>query len=96
MFEELYKTAVLAVGGFISITVILLGFRILWSDKNDYRRNQGRSGKFWKSFSGQIKTRENGSRDFRVRAGLTVNRKNQWQEQGALSEEAIDTILLKK
>jgi len=96
MLTELVKAFVLGVGGFVAITLVMLGLRILFADNADYSRNKERSGGLLGPLVGRIPTRFNGSRDFRVKAGLAINRKNQWVEQGALSEEAIDTVLAKK
>ena len=95
IWDEVVKALVLLVGGFLSATFLMIGIRVLRSDKSVYRKAQERSGSFVNPLRGRLKTVAEGGRDFNVRAGLAVNRKNEWQEQGSLSEDLLDNILRK-
>ena len=92
---ELIKSAVLFVGGSFSILFFALGIKLLFSDRSEYQQNRNRYENIFAALTGTVKTVFDGSRDYRVRAGLAVNKKNQWVEQGALSEEALDAVLRK-
>lgn len=94
--SALIDAIVLGLGGIISIVVFILGLRILSADTACYQQNYERSKRFRDVLFGRVRTKHNGTRDFRVRAGLVVNRNNQWEEQGTLSEEAVDSVLAGK
>ena len=97
MVEELFKLLVLAIGGTVSVSLVILSFRILRASSDEYRRNQQRIGRVRNLLFGHVATRHAGVRDYRVRAGLSISKKdNCWEEQGALSEEAIDSVLYKQ
>ncbi|MAU41314.1 MAG: hypothetical protein CMF31_06805 [Kordiimonas sp.] len=67
------------------------------ANKNDYELSRAITGTFQNAFRGEVDTFRDGKRDYRVSAGLIVDRKtNTWKEQGKLSEEALDTILYPK
>jgi hypothetical protein len=88
------KAAILFFGGALCVTLLSVAYRLLRSDKGDYNINRIRSGRLLDPILGRVKTSRSGYRDFRVQAGLAVDRQtNTWVEQGILSEEAIDAVL---
>lgn len=95
-WAEIKSALVLAIGGASSFTLLVLGLRVLHASKADYDQNRARSGTLLDVLKGKVRTKNNGVRDFRVRCGLAVNKHNQWEEQGALSEEAIDSVLARR
>ena len=94
---DIVKPAVLLIGGFISIVLAKLAYRIYASDGGEYSRNRQRSGKWNDALLGRLKTSEGGFRNYEVQAGLAVDTKdNVWVEQGKLSDEAIDSVMQPK
>jgi len=80
--------------GSAAITLVMLALRIMFSAKSDYQTNFEHSSSFRDVLRGKVRTTYDGSRDFTVKAGLAIDTNtNEWIEQGALSDEAIDTIL---
>lgn len=88
-----YKFILVLFGGMIAITFFALGVKLLLSDSCAYDSNRKKCGKFVNPLKGTVPSFNNGNRDYRVCAGLSINRKNQWTEQGALCEESVDSIL---
>ena len=93
---DVKNAIVLAAGGFSAMTLLILGIRILGASRAEYEQNNARSGTPLDVLKGMVRTKRDGVRDSRVRCGLAVNRYQQWEEQGALSEEAIDGVLARK
>lgn len=88
------KAIVLFVGGVVCLSLLKLAYRIWRADKSDYDINRNRSGRLLDPIFGKVKTSHGGYRDFRVQAGLAIDRRTDtWVEQGTLSEEAIDAVL---
>lgn len=86
--------ALFAGAGLLAVACFLVGNRILWSDSCEYRKNRQRTKSLYHVIRGELPTQFEGGRDYRVRAGLAVDRKrNVWVEQGILSEEALDAVL---
>jgi hypothetical protein len=68
----------------------LLAWRIWQGNRLEYERNRQRSISLRKALRGELSTVFDGRRDYRVSAGVAVDRsKNEWVEQGRLSAEAI-------
>lgn len=78
--------------GIGSIALAVLAVYVFFSDPLEYRRNKSRSKNIKSSAMGTISRSHDGFRDSRVHAGLAVNNKNEWVEQGRLSDESIDGI----
>lgn len=94
---EFVKALAIVVGGGFALALIRLGYQILSADREDYKKNQQAGPKIIDPMLGTLNTYNVCSRDYLVGAGLAFNENlNQWQEQGALSESAIDTILKTK
>ncbi len=74
---------------FLAISAVILfrlGVTILKSDPTEYKLNR----EITKSpFKGVVNPRK----DSRAQAGMIINKKNEWVEQGRISDEAIDSIL---
>lgn len=91
------KAIVLGVGAVIALAFFNIAFRLLRSDKGEYDLNRKRSGDWSSPFSGRVKTCHDGQRDYRVRAGLAIDKQtNTWVEQGILSDDAVDAVLRPK
>ena len=68
----------------------LLAWRIWRGNRHEYDRNRLRTGSLRNAIRGEISTVFDGTRDYRVSAGVAVDKKkNEWVEQGRLSPEAI-------
>ncbi len=88
------KVAVLVFGGMAAVSFFKLSMAIFRADKSEYGISRARTAKWYKSIVGDVHTYHDGYRDFRVQAGLAVDKKtNTWKGQGILSEESIDTLL---
>jgi hypothetical protein len=72
----------------------LLAWRIWRGNRLEYDRNHERTGSVRKAIRGEISTVADGSRDYRVSAGIAVDPKTrEWVEQGRLSTEAISAAI---
>lgn len=72
----------------------LLAWRIWRGNHVEYDRNHERTGSVWRAIRGEIPTVIDGTRDYRVSAGIAVDAKtNEWVEQGRLSAEAISAAI---
>jgi hypothetical protein len=77
---------------FFAIAYKLL--RLYRTDRVEYVRNQQRSESTASVIRGDAKSFYDGVRDERVAAGIAVDtKKNEWVEQGKLSEEAVASLL---
>lgn len=91
---EIFKAAGLLIVGLLTVTCFAIGFRVFRSDDADYNRNRVKSGAIFSALHGRLSTFHEGKRDHNIAAGLAINTKtNQWTEQGALCDEAIDAVL---
>jgi hypothetical protein len=95
MFDNALVQSVIIFGcGVLAITFLFVGMRLWLTDKGEYDRNYERIGSFLDAIRGRVGTWHNGARHFRVNAGLAIDtQSNEWIEQGAISEEAIDAVL---
>lgn len=93
---EFIKAIILCVLGIVAINSLAVGVKILFSDSNEYNRNRRKTGSWRNPLRGTVTTCCEGSgRDHNIAAGLAVDMKtNTWVEQGKLSDEAIDAILV--
>jgi len=87
---------ILVSGGLLSISMLVVSYRILKAPSGEFSRNHERIAGIKNLLRGTIPTKHGVARDFRVRAGLAITPDNQWEEQGALSEEAIDSVLQRR
>lgn len=88
----LLKGAVLFFGIILAGSLLTLAYRILRADPGEWELNRERYRSWKDPFMGKAHALRSGRRDFRVRAGLAV-RNNTWEEQGILSDEAVDAVL---
>lgn len=73
-----------------ALVCALLAWRIWRGNRLEYERNRERTGSVRRAIFGELPTFFDGTRDYRVSAGVAVDRKkNEWVEQGRLSAEAI-------
>ena len=92
--HEIVAGVVIVCAGCIGNFGLRLGFKILFADKEEFRRNKEASPHILDPIRGTLRTFYVGARDHRISAGLAVNKKNKiWVEQGILSESAVDAIL---
>jgi len=93
---ELGRAILLCILGIIGITSFAVAMKILASDSNDYNRNMRKTGGLKNPLRGTIATCcEGNGRDHNISAGLAIDKRtNTWVEQGKLSDEAIDAILI--
>jgi hypothetical protein len=71
----------------IALILFKLGFTVLKADPREYRLNKEISDS---PLKGTLKNQGN---DSRSQAGMIINNKNEWVEQGRISDEAIDSVL---
>jgi hypothetical protein len=83
----------IVLGTMTAVALVLFGLRLWSADNLSYLRNYERSKSLVDVVRGTINTTRDGTRDHATQAGLAVNKKNEWTEQGTLSEEAIDSVL---
>ncbi len=82
------------IGILIALFAALYFARLAWKlglgSGTEYNRNRSRLDGFGATLRGQAATSVNGSRDYRVAAGIAIDTKaNRWVEQGRLSDEAV-------
>lgn len=94
---ELMKALAIAACAIVFLRSGMLAFRLLKGDLNSYEHNRIRTGSLRQAVFGEVPTEFDGRRDYRVAAGIALNRKtNTWVEQGRLSVEAIQATLSPK
>lgn len=91
-FSSVFYNLTAIVFGFISLAFGVLAIYVFFSDPLEYRRNKKRSRNFSSTLKGKIARAHDGFRDSRVHAGIAINSKNEWDEQGRLSDESINGI----
>lgn len=80
--------------GVASIVLFYVAYRIFRGSSNEYRRNREKSETWYAPFTGRLNAFTSGGRDYRVAAGIALNLETkQWECQGTLSEEALDSML---
>ena len=89
--SDLLQAVGLFVTGAATILLVLLAVKIARGNRSEYERNRQRLGSsVVTAIRGEVPTVSDGTRDYRVAAGIAVDRKkNEWVEQGRLSSEAI-------
>lgn len=96
-FITIIKVAVFFVGCYFGFVFLVIGIRLAKADKGEYNKNRERTGSLMDVLLGKVHTIHDGRRDYRVRAGLAVDTKqNIWVEQGVLSEEALDSVITRE
>jgi len=87
----------------LETVLVLAGLCFAWlayllsrGSRNEYERNRARvRSSFMNVFLGKVPTTHDGVRDDKVSAGLAWDkRRKKWVEQGRLSNEALDDVLL--
>src|SRR5690349_8002815 len=91
--NELIEGVAIFALGMASVTCGLLAWRLFRGNRIEYDRNRRRSPSILKAVKGEIPTTHEGGRDYRVSAGIAVNRKNEWVEQGRISSEALSATV---
>jgi hypothetical protein len=82
----------------LGFTFLIVTYRLVriyyTTGRADYIRNRDRSRSFRNVIRGEVSSFYDGTRDERVSAGIAIDtNKNEWAEQGKLSEEAISSVL---
>lgn len=92
---EILQTLGIIMLGAFAVRLAILAYRLWRGDPVEYEQNRLRTGgSFWATLRGEIPTVFDGTRDYRVAAGIAVNREtNEWVEQGRLSSDAISAVL---
>jgi hypothetical protein len=91
---EIIRILVVAVAFIIAMRCFSLAYRLFCGDPNEYEQNRRRVGSLKANLFGRVPTSFDGARDYRVAAGLAINRRtNEWVEQGRLSSEALASVL---
>jgi hypothetical protein len=91
---QLLQGAAFFVAGAGSFLCALLACRIFRGNRLEYDRNHERTGSLSSAIRGEISTVFDGTRDYRVSAGIAVDPKTrEWVEQGRLSTEAISAAI---
>jgi len=94
MLPNLIQAVVLLALGSFAVSCFMFAAKLFRADGHEYERNRDRTGGFRKALRGEIETVFDGARDYRVSAGIAIDRNtNSWVEQGRLSEEAISASL---
>ena len=94
MLLDLAEGVALFAFGVLGVSCLLFAIKLFRADGLEYERNRERTQSFRKALRGEIDTTHDGSRDYRVSAGVAVDCKtNTWVAQGRLSEEAISASL---
>jgi hypothetical protein len=92
--SEILRDAILLLSGAGAVSCALVAWRIWRGNALEYERNRRRVGSLRNAIRGEIPTVFDGTRDYRVSAGVGVDTKtNQRTEQGRLSAEAISSAL---
>ena len=92
--SEALRDAILLLSGAGAITCALIAWRVWRGNPLEYERNRHRIGSLRRAIRGEVPTVFDGTRDYRVAAGVAVDKKtNEWTEQGRLSAEAISAAL---
>ncbi|MCF8470312.1 MAG: hypothetical protein K9G30_05975 [Parvibaculum sp.] len=95
MLIDLVGAILTAVSLLLGVCLIRIGFVVLRGNRNEYNRNRNRLEKsLLRVISGNIPTKYDGTRDDKVAAGVAIDlKKNEWKEQGRLSDEALRDAL---
>jgi len=94
--NELIIAVLIILMGIAAISLVTVGIRVMLSDSAEYKRNNDRYGSLTDAITGSVRGWHDGHRDYRVAAGLAVKTKSgQLIEQGRLSDEAIDAIIVR-
>jgi hypothetical protein len=89
---QLLIATTIVVSGVAMIWCLVAGLQVLLGNRLEYERNRRRSGDLIRALKGDVPTVSDGTRDFRVAAGIAV-RDGKWVEQGRLSTEAVSAAL---
>lgn len=88
---QLIEGVFVAAGGLFAVGLVALGLRMFRADKADARINGQLVGPLRNALKGQVRPVTHGTRDYRIKTGIAVDlSKNEWVEQGRLSDEAVD------
>jgi hypothetical protein len=79
----------------LGICLIRVGIVVFRGNRNEYNRNRNRlGGSLLRVIRGDIPTKYDGTRDDKVAAGVAIDlKRNEWKEQGRLSDEALRDAL---
>ena len=95
--DALLSTAGIFVGfAFIFLSIILayVAIKLFNSDSSQYRRLNEINNSWTTALKGAVNTYTDGHRNYLVNAGTVYSRKeDKWLERGAISEEALDSLL---
>lgn len=93
MLQYLLSFALLILGVFF----VLFATRLAFSDAAAFKKNKKYSGTMRTVLRGEAISRQAGRPDGTCREAIAVNLKtNRWAPQAALSDEAVDSVLLKR
>ena len=91
---DLLQAIGLFVSGAAAVLFFLFALKLLRGNWAEYGRNRQRLGSVRAAMRGEVETVSDGTRDYRVAAGIAIDsKKNEWREQGRLSTEAISAAL---
>ncbi|MFO1080358.1 MAG: hypothetical protein U1E23_07020 [Reyranellaceae bacterium] len=94
MFQEVIRAFVIAGGLTLAFVFVRIGVAILRADRSTYARNRLRTRTTGDAIKGDVSPNYDGARDYQVAAGIAIDRRrNQWIEQGKLSNEAVANVL---
>lgn len=92
-WTDFFQGVGLLVVAVVSGSFLVVAFHLARADRSDYDRNRERSPRRRDPLAGTLRAEHDGERDFRVRAGLAVRKRDQsWVEQAMLSNEAVDSL----
>lgn len=92
---EIVNFVIIVMSGGLAMAGVAVAYRLWQGDSSEYDRNRERVRRCtWRQiFEGRVPAMFGDGRDYRIAAGLAVDRrKNEWVEQGRLSDEAVSSI----
>lgn len=91
---EIFRAFVALALGATGVLCLIFAYQIFRGNGREYERNRHRIGGIKNVLSGKVATVADGGRDYRIAAGIAIDRnKNEWVEQGKLSSEALLSAL---
>lgn len=80
--------------GFLAAFLLFSAIRVFCVNTAKYHKNKARSQSLLSVFRGDLLRDQNERRPI-IQSGIAINAKNEWVEQGRLSDEAVKDILRK-
>lgn len=93
---DLIRALMWSIGAIVAIGCATIAYKVWRGDHVEYSRNRQRSTSLKAVLRGEVPSLFDGDRDYRAAAGIVVDEtKNEWKENGRLSEEAVSSTTQK-